>query len=250
MSKAILLDNRVGSKDLFPALKKYGAKMVRLESADIMFTGNGPEGPVGIGIERKRITDLVGSMESGRLVDHQIPLLLEHYERPYILIEGLWRTNPKTGHFEYRRSATDAWRPLRFRERTFYGKSIHGFINTLQSLVGIPVVQCHSKTETVHWILALYDWWNKEWGKHKSHRTLQQSCKGTWQPSQFSTRPNIVRRVAACLPGIGDERSLAVSQRFQTPLEMFEATVEDWQEIAGIGKGTAEKVTKALREGR
>lgn len=248
MPNQILIDNRVGSSDLYPGLKKYGAKLVRLDSADVVFSGNGPEGPTLIGVERKRITDLIGSMETGRLVDHQIPLMQESYGAVYLLIEGTYRTNPRTGVFEYQNRGR--WQSLRFRERTFYGKSVTNFINTLQIIGGIHVVYCCSKSETIQWVVATRSWWNKEWGKHKSHRTLQQSCKGTWQPSQFSTRPNIVRRVAACLPGIGDERSLAVSQRFQTPLEMFEATVEDWQEIAGIGKGTAEKVTKALREGR
>jgi len=241
MSKDMLVDDRVGSKDLYPALKKHGARMVRLESADVMFTGRGPEDvPVAVGVERKRITDLIDSMETGRLVDHQIPLMLDNHEFNYVLIEGLWRSQPKTGELEY--LSAGKWKTMHFRKRKFLAKSVHNFLNTLSLRTGVFLVSTPSKAETIQWLLAVYDWWNvKAWDQHRSHLKILDRTGLC-----FSGRPSVVRRMANCLPGIGDDKAIKVAQKFRTPYEMATASIEDWTTIDGIGETIAEKATKAL----
>ena len=64
--------------------------IVRMDYGDAMVTGNGPCGQVDIGIERKRIGDLVNSITTGRLSGHQLPGLLAQYYKVYIIVEGMY----------------------------------------------------------------------------------------------------------------------------------------------------------------
>jgi excinuclease UvrABC nuclease subunit len=48
------------------------------------------------------------------------------------------------------------------------------------------------------------------------------------------------------LPGIGIEKSAAVAAHFETVRALIEASPEQWQEIPGIGKTLAKKITEAL----
>ena len=61
----IYVDNRKGSKELFPLFPMGSAELTHLEYADFMFTGHHSDGDIIIGIERKRIGDFVNCMCSG-----------------------------------------------------------------------------------------------------------------------------------------------------------------------------------------
>lgn len=95
-SRVILIDDRAGSKELvlYPPLDDPSiACLVQLSStanssktsADITFTGNGPDGDILIGIEHKSLGDLISSMQSGRLSATQIPSMIETYDKCYLL---------------------------------------------------------------------------------------------------------------------------------------------------------------------
>ena len=83
----ILIDSRTGSGELAPYISS--PKLVcHLDFADFSFSGNGPEGGVGIGVERKGVMDLLQSMTSGRLVGHQLIGLQKEYDWTYLLVVG------------------------------------------------------------------------------------------------------------------------------------------------------------------
>ena len=89
----ILIDDRMGSKELLPLFRPYDVtvELSHLEYADIAFFGNGPTGPELVGIERKTLHDLVNSMRSRRLSGYQLPGLMAAYAWVYIVVEGVWR---------------------------------------------------------------------------------------------------------------------------------------------------------------
>ena len=62
--------------------------------------------------------------------------------------------------------------------------------------------------------------------------------------------PNLVRRVAAQLEGIGWEKSAAVATRFATVLDMVVATEKEWQAVPGVGKTLAARAVQQLTQGR
>ncbi len=91
----ILVDSRIGSKDLIKPLGSI-SKLAVLEFADAMFVGGG-EGnkPVFVGIEIKKIKDALSCIMSGRFAGHQLVGLVKEYDVRYLIIEGWYRADRK-----------------------------------------------------------------------------------------------------------------------------------------------------------
>ena len=238
----ILIDSRTGSKDLLPYFDD--GILTELKFGDVAFVGNGPEGNVEIGVEIKRIADLVQSIANGRLAGHQVPGLVGTYYKVYLIVEGVWRPNPQTGVIQIYKGN---WFDMKTgREFTFAG--VWGFLNTLAVQAGIIVLPTTSIRSTVLAIQVMSKWWQEKWERHHSLQVLYKPTP----PRLFTParRPGHIhlRYIAAELPGIGWERALAVEKKFRTVQQMMDATEEEWREVEGIGKVTAQMVWRALRE--
>jgi len=238
----IYLDDRIGSKELFPLFPKRAVTLTHLNYADLAFLGRGPDNlPISIGIERKRILDLITSMTSGRLSGHQLPGLSAAYDVTYLVVEGLWRPNPRNGILECPRSG--GWVPIRLGSRTFMATEVLGFLNTLRICAGVYVWRTAIPRETVQFVNSLHHWWvDKALDEHESH-TLPHAPYASLKTKK---RP-IVQRVAAVFEDIGLKKSKEVSERFSTVLEMVMASEEDWRGVEGIGKTLAKRITKLLQ---
>src|SRR3989304_2010126 len=141
-NKMVLVDDRVGSAGLADLLKD--AILTTLEYGDCAFSGNGPNGIIKIGVERKAISDLIQSINSGRLSGHQLPGLLETYDRVYLLVEGQWRGNRKDGIVEVFRHGK--FKPL--GASRFTSKRIWGYLTALNASTGITVFVTSDMVET------------------------------------------------------------------------------------------------------
>jgi hypothetical protein len=247
----IFVDDREGSKELYPRFREeYNPVLVRLDYADCLFVGNGPLGPVNIGIERKVIDyDLLQSISSGRLVGDQLPKMLAACFHVYLIVEGLWR--PGEGNvIEIHHKGQ--WRLLSFGRRFKYGEIIE-FINSLRIFPGVTTIFTPNMRSTVLAVEGLYSWWDKPWGAHRAFLAMH---KGVIPSSYVAlVRTPLLQRIAAELPGVGWERSIHVAKRFSTVEEMVMASEEDWQGIkwttdkgrnAGFGKVTARQAWEAL----
>ncbi len=240
----ITIDNRAGSKELFPLFPKGMAKLGYLQFADLAFLGRGPdEKPVAIGIERKKILDLINSMTSGRLSGYQIPGLINSYDFVYLMVEGLWRPNPENGILE-RNTGKGRWVTISLGQRTFMAREIYNYIHTLALFRGILLWFTHTPKETVLLTRALFHWWNdKPFSAHGAHLKLYDPfC------NLSVGKRSIVQRMAMEIPGIGAERARMASKRFQTVVEMVLASKEEWEVVEGIGKVLSEKIVKYLQE--
>jgi len=238
----IVLDNRVGSKELLSHFPKSLAKLGNLEYADACFLGNGPEGPVMVGVERKALGDLLSSMQTGRLAGHQLLGLINSYHTVYLIVEGIWRTDPRSGLLEVRRG--QGWTPFGFGKRQWMTKEMDNFLNTLEVIGGVVVRTTPSMRETASLITNTYHWWSKEWEDHKSHLAIHKGR--VRQDSVLLTKPSLVRRVSAELAGISFTRSKEVDRKFKSVKEMVAASKEDWLSIPSIGEGIASSVMKEL----
>jgi ERCC4-type nuclease len=238
----IFVDDREGSKDLHAKfLRKYTAVLVRLDYADVMFGGQGPDGPVDIGIERKVIGDLLNSITTGRLSGHQLPGLVKDYYKSYILIEGRWRMGGDGVIEMYHRGR---WQPIRHGRRYKYTE-VHSYLTSLETMAGVSMRFTRTVAETIATVQSLYDWWQKDWEDHKAHMMMSKP-----QPTSIFLNPDgpsLLRRMAVELPGIGWERAKYVEAVFPTVERMVRATQKDWEEIPGIGKVTAKSAFNALR---
>lgn len=214
-----------------------------LEYGDISFSGNGPEGEVQIGIERKVIGDLINSISTGRLSGHQLPGLLSTYYKVYIIMEGMCRED---GNGELEVYQHHKWVHLSRGKRKFAYRDVWSYLTTLETFTGVVVRSTANMVETANQIEYLSYWWSKPWLKHKGHLQIHKST-----PPSALLRPgkaSLIRRMASELMGVGWERATAVEKHFGSVSKMFVAREEEWRKVEGFGKLTARKVYEALHE--
>lgn len=234
----IYVDNRTGSKELLPLFPRGTAELTHLEYADFMFTGHYDDGDIVIGIERKTIGDFVNCMCSGRFSGRQLIGMLNSYHYIYLVIEGVFRANPKTGVLEVYRYG--GWHEYEAGRRRFMARDIWAFMNTMQVVCGLHCYHTSTPSDTAYYIRALKHWWTKEYEEHKGHL---QPHTGTMVEL---SRQTLVRRVAACLDGIGWGKAKAMDQAFGSVVELAVAREKELLEVEGIGKKLAKSVVEQL----
>lgn len=260
----IHIDDRTGSAELWPLfqLHRLGrgnqlgesgvpSTLARLPSADFCFTGNGPKGPVMVGIERKSIRhrrrddnrqfrDVVSSITTGRLSGEQVPKLLEYYEFAYIIVEGIIRTNPHSGVLEERARGT--WETVLSGNQPFMASRLWNTLESITWNAPIRIIHTSSQEQTVEEVYRLHQYFNaKEWERHHGHIGIHVS------PESVSlTKASTVRRVAYALAGVGWEKSAAVDARFKSVADMVEAGPMEWAKLDGFGKVLSKRVVEEL----
>lgn len=168
----ILVDYREGSKELLVPLAAAGLPVQEdtLEFGDLAFMGRGVAGAdVWIGIEHKKLPDLVQSLTTERLAGHQLGGMVTTYDRSYLVVEGEW-------------DATDSGRitmPGKWRGRQTPLKGapdavvLEQRVITLETRGGQRVRWSPSQRATVRWVVALYRFWtDKALDEHKSHLAI------------------------------------------------------------------------------
>lgn len=237
----IFIDNRVGSREMMRYLPTGSAELTRLQFADAMFIGRGPdEIPTHVGIEVKRLDDILNSMVDGRLTGHQLPGLLRDYHVIYLIVEGHYRPNPETGVIQVHNGKPAKWVDLELGTKYWTARELHGFCTTIETRYNVHLRRSFDRRESAGLVLDLYHWWT---GKiYEAHRSAQ--------AIDFSGEPllpaSTLRRVAAQLPLIGWKRSGAVADHFNNIAEMVLADEKDWKGIEGIGPKIAAGVVQEI----
>jgi len=204
----IRIDDRTGSIELLPLLRRLGAPVLkhRLDFADARFKGNGPDGPVRIGIERKTIDEIVSAMEDSRFVGHQLPGLLARFDWVVLIVEGRWYPDVRSGVLMNSRHQVG-----RTKQRHLY-ENVEKFLCTLRFKARLQIIQTSSLVHTAYAIKALYDWSGKEWHAHKSAYRVDEARADT----AILTARTVKRKVLAQVPGVGWKRSAAAGMLFPT----------------------------------
>jgi len=231
---------------------KVPYEITSLEFADVMFMGNGPEGPVSVGVELKNIFDFINSMHTGRLAGHQIPGLKERYDHVWIIVEGFYRSRKGSGIAEVPRGPT--WMPLYLGKRPVFWNELEAFITSIEVQAGIHVRRTRTEHETARLIgTVLLPWWGKQWTDHRSLKQLDipQAPRLSMREEQDPVKQRM-HRVATSFEGIGYERGLKVAQsgEFDSVAEMINGDAEQWQRALGIAKGKkhAQDIYTAIHE--
>lgn len=255
----IWIDSRTGSKELLPLLRKQGltAELATLDAGDFAFDGAGPDGPgtLSVGIERKTLSDLVGSLRSGRLqgrrVDgvnaSQIHRLHETYEVVFLLVEGRYYTD--------RRGRLLAEQGRRALTGGFSEDSLNKALLSLQLRGGMQLQHTRDAKESARWLATLFRWFtDKGWDAHSTLHTPM-TRESITPVSQFR---DIVMRFA----GLGIAASLAV-ERFCTEPDghpsletMLRMPLSAWENLevatpAGprkLGTAKAGRILEAVRK--
>ena len=240
------VDDRVGSSELIPLLPPGYAKLDRLDYGDVMWFGHGPDSClVPVGLEIKRVHDLLTSMTDGRLAGHQLPGLQNQYSFVYLVIQGLWGVDAETGLIT-QPQGHHKWVPISHGSRRFMYTEVYGFLNTLTVQEGVVLLRTASFPDTALVVRALVRWWQrKPWDGHLSSKPRH--VKGAPQGKAALLKPPLVRRVAAELPGIGWGKAAKVAAHFPSVLDMVLAREADWVSIPGVGKKLASWAVRSLQ---
>jgi len=182
-------------------------------------------------------------MTTGRLSGRQLIGLLNSYHVVYLVIEGIFRANPQNGVLEVYRKA--GWQEYATGKRRYMARDIWLFMNTLQVICGIHCYHCPRETDTVHYLMALHHWWDKEYHEHKSHLQMHDIVGNRVR----LYRQTLIRRIAYQLDGVGYEKSKLIDRKFNTVWELVMASEKELMEIEGIGKKLAGDIVKQLRGG-
>jgi ERCC4-type nuclease len=235
----ILVDSAVGSKDLVEPLRALGLPVEPASiDADIAFEGRGIKGAtVCIGVEYKKLGELVGSLRSERLQGHQLLKMQNGFDFRWLLIQGEILT--LDNGMLARRTSPTLRAPL---GGSMTLMELYKRLITLQICGGLIPVFTETRAQSLAFIHALYrTWTDTDLDKHKSHIAIYEPAPLV-PISQF-------RRTVATLPGIGLELSGRVEAQFSCLEEAFTAPVSTWTQVDGVGTKKAEAVRRAIREG-
>lgn len=120
------------------------------------------------------------------------------------------------------------------------------YLTELDYLAGVIVKRSSSVNETASIVKAL--WLNFQTPPDK-HNSLHQIYSAPVSSADLLSRPNLVRRVAKEITGVGWTRSKAVAAKFSTVRQMANAPVSEWLTIPGIGKKTSQQIVQELSGG-
>ena len=252
----IFIDSREGSKDLAPLIKTPNM-LCELEFGDVSFNGNSDDGTVSVGIERKKIRDLINSIATGRLSAHQLPGMIEAYDYSYIIVEGVWKGD-RDGELVISRDWGKSFLPVFYGKRKWTAEGVYNYLTTVETFLYVPYRLTRDARDTAKMIETLYKWW-QNYHRHTSHLALHTKTynkptgivdlrPGRKPVDEMEGVNKYVRYIAAQLPHIDSMRSMDVGRKFKSVKEMFEADEKAWLSIPGIGKQTIKDVFKILHE--
>lgn len=236
----LLVDDRAGSKELLKPLVAMGLPAIStsLPSADLAFEGRGEGGrPVLIGIEYKKLGELVGSLRTQRLQGHQLEKMRDTYEFSYLLVEGevLYDASGRLQRRAGRRDVNPLPGAMGISELL---KRLH----VLHLRGGLNLLWASRSSDSLQHIAALYRVWTDcDVDQHKSHIAIYQA------PSLVRISPFRQSLVGMKLPQVGIKTSKAVEAYFGGSLRRALLAPEaEWAKIEGIGPKTARQIQERL----
>ncbi len=242
----ILVDSRVGSKELAPYIRKYGipCELTELSYGDCCFEGRGPSGPITIGCERKTLNDMLQCIDDSRYAGHQRPGMLMMYSKSYLCLEGMWTFGDGNGYDGllmqgYRKG--QSWGPLRLKSnRTVLYSKLYRYLMSI-ALSGVIITGSHDLPHTAYNLCEMYQYFQKPWNQHTSLREIHKLAIPT-----LNGKPSLVQGWASYLDGVGVEKSEAAHRIFRSGREMANASEQDWMQIPRVGSRTAVDIVRQI----
>jgi ERCC4-type nuclease len=242
-------DRNQGGVDLVPLIKGLGVQAVydNLKYGDACFEGNGPDGPVYIGLERKSLHDILDCIDTARFSSHQMVGMRKTYTVSVVIVEGMWRLGspPKMGGLLLE-SRGEGWFPCKNIGRNVLYSKLYRYLISLQ-FAGVIVTYSDTLYETAGQIVEWWHYFQKPFDQHTSLLEMQKIVV----PS-LTGRPSLVRQWAADIAGVGVKYAVEAEQLFKTPQALANADIDQWQKLVtdkgrGIGFKTALKIVRQIQ---
>lgn len=220
---------------------------------DFVFMGNGPDGDVSVGIERKSLRDMLACIGEARFsgLGGQLEGMLQTFTYSYLVVEGTYRCDPATTVLQEYRGRTQGWQDLRLGSRRFMHSELQRFL-IMMTLTRVIVWQTRREEDTVRFIADLYHQLaRKTWDEHRSVGAVQVphvQAPVLLRKRTASEENELYRRtVALCSTRVGQKTAELVAKHFASAREMLNADIDAWCEIDGIGRKSAEAIVKEIR---
>jgi ERCC4-type nuclease len=235
----ILVDPRIGSRELLSTIRQQNvpAELADLAYGDCCFEGKWLGRNISIGVERKRLHDMLHCIDDARYSAHQLPGMNMLYEKSILIVEGAWKPHEDGTLMEG--FPNGSWGPCRYRSRPVLYAKLRRYLLSV-SLSGVTVTFSRNLLQTAIDVCEMYHYFQKD-----KHTALLQTQKLNL-PS-LNGKPSLTKRWAAEIDDIGVELSDRAEQLFGTPIALAEASVVDWQSLKGIGYPTASRIVKQIQ---
>jgi DNA excision repair protein ERCC-4 len=178
-------------------------------------------------VERKTVSDLVGSIYDGRLYI-QCSQLVKHFQKPVILIQGdiadLERIPPDASEEK----------AMRLSERL---PLAYDALATVMMEFRIPVIHVPTANHAAKFLVLL------------AGRNLKDGqASGPLLRKIKKENPVLVQQlsVLSSVPGVGNKLAARMLKKFVTPLRALNASAAELATIPGFGLARAERVRKIL----
>lgn len=255
----IELDYRRGSGELEKQFLSYGIKVHKktLEYGDVAWEGNGADGRCYVGVERKRIGDLIQSMQSQRLSGHQLRGISETFDTAYLLVEGIWKPGPAG---EVMTHTGRGW-----MQNGMMTEAVDNHIMSLALRGGMLPWRTADPAETVSFCVHQYNSWQKKWSEHRSHDAIYipqvqavESTAGFFRMKPGRTVTKREEFAYGILTGLGSDKARWAARHFESIHAMVQAKAEEWEKVEWrtsegkvrkIGKEVARKIVQVIRGG-
>jgi ERCC4-type nuclease len=215
------------------------SEIATLEFGDFALEGNGPHGKTLVGIERKKLHNVLSVIDSGQYSGHQGPGMYQMYGHRFFLVEGDWapgRLPNMLGMLLERFPNMTGFAPCRYRAGKVMYSKLYRYLLSI-SMSGVTVLHSRNLYETAVNITEVYHWFQKSWSNHTSLITMQNLAI----PS-LGGKPSLVRRWAAELEGIDVKLSQEADKIFKTPIALAQSDHFDWVKIKGLGVARAKHI--------
>lgn len=245
----ILVDPRIGSGvgagDLQPLIKARGVQCEKspLEFGDACFEGNGPKGRILVGLERKKLPDMLDCIESARYAGHQRPGMSRMYHKSFLILEGVWApgTPPNMDGLLIVERPNASWGPYNVGGRSVLYSKLYRYLLSV-SMTGVIITFSRNVNHTAFNIVECYHYFQKKWADHTSMLQTQQL-----NVPALDIHPPLVRRWAAEVGGVGVKLSQDAERLFKKPITLATADEIDWMKIPGIGAERAKQVVREIQ---
>lgn len=241
----ILVDSRIGSHELLPYIRKCGVPAIEtmLDFGDFAFEGNGPDGKIMVGVERKTLHDMLSCIDDNRYAAHQRPGMMQAYDKSFLIVEGNWKPHDRDGTLMEGFRGGSVWGQCKFRSGRIMYSKLRRYLFSI-SLSGVVVVYSRDLVQTSIDICEMYHWFQKPWTGHTSLIELQKLAI-----PQLVGKPSLCRKWANDLSDIGTKFSIEAERVFgRSAIKMANGSESDWLKIKGVGVSTARNIIKEIWE--
>lgn len=239
----ILVAHEQSSLELLDTINKIGVKAEKhvLPYGDYAFEGNGPSGRMFIGIERKKLHDMLSCVDDSRYSAHQKIGMAQYYKRSYLMVEGVWKPHDQTGHLMEGFNAGKSFGYCKQRSQPVMYHKLYRYLLSVGNS-GVQIDYTRDPYHTAFNICECYHYYQKKWDSHTSMLETQKL-----NIPSLSGKPSLARRWAAEVEGLGVKLSMAAASVFRTGYDLAHADEFDWMEVDGVTSRMARASVREIR---